>query len=226
MENVDVSSEIVSLKDVSYHYPNKRGVEGISLSVRKGELMLIVGRTGSGKTTIYKLIAMELIPESGELSLVEMRSSRLRRKDFALWRRHLGIVFQDLRLLHDRTVLENVRLTAECETRLPSSPKSRSLRVLSKVGMAHKIQDLPSELSTGEQQRVAIARALVNEPFVLLADEPVSNLDAETSSEIIDILHHISLSGTTVLVATHQPERFARYCPRIVTVSNGNLLES
>lgn len=219
------NSEVVNLLNVSYHYQNRRGVEGVSLKIKKGELTLLVGRTGSGKTTVYKLIARELAPDSGEIALMNLKSSSLKRKDFAMWRRHLGIVFQDLRLLNDRSVLENVRLAAECETRLPTSAKARAIRVLNRVGMSHKMQDLPSELSTGEQQRVAIARALVNEPLVLLADEPVSNLDTETSSEIIDILNRVSLSGTSVLVATHQPERFARYHPRVMRMDNGNLIE-
>lgn len=220
------NSEVLNMLNVSYHYPNKRGVSGISIKVMKGELTLLVGRTGSGKTTMYKLIARELVPDSGEITLVNMKSSNLKGREFAKWRRHLGIVFQDLRLLNDRNVLENVRLAAECETRLPISAKARSLRVLNRVGMSHKIKDFPSELSTGEQQRVAIARALVNEPLVLLADEPVSNLDAETSSEIIEILNQVSLFGTSVLVATHQPERFEKYNPRIMRMDNGTLLAS
>ncbi len=220
------NSDVLNMLNVSYHYQNRRGVGGISMKIGKGELTLLVGRTGSGKTTINKLIARELVPDSGEIILMNLRSSNLKRKEFALWRRHLGIVFQDLRLLNDRNVFENVRLAAECETRLPSSAKARSLRVLNRVGMAHKIQDPPSELSTGEQQRVAIARALVNEPLLLLADEPVSNLDTETSSEIIEILNQVSLFGTSVIVATHQPERFIKYNPRILRMDNGTLSES
>jgi len=196
------------------------------MTLDKGEFVLVVGRTGSGKTTLFRLISMELQPDSGEIVLMEIHSSRLRQRDLPHWRRQLGIVFQDLRLLDDRSVLENVKLAALCDRRLPENPKVRSLRVLGKVEMSYKLQDRPNQLSTGEQQRIAIARALVNEPYVLLADEPVSNLDSETSKTIVDILYKISLSGTAVIVATHQPERFESINPRIIRMDRGSIIDS
>lgn len=219
------NSDILKLLNVSYHYPNRKGIDRISLTVKKGEFILLVGVTGSGKTTIFRVASMELRPDTGEICLLEQRSSRLKRKEYPLWRRQMGIIYQDLKLLSDRSVLENIKLVALCEHRLNASPKTRSLRVLHKVGMDDKLTSLPTELSTGEQQRVAIARALVNEPFIVLADEPVSNLDRKTSDGIAEILHKISLSGTSMIVATHQPERFEKFNPRVIRVHQGRMYE-
>jgi len=219
-------STIVKLLNVSYDYNSNRGIDGISLAIRKGEFATLVGRTGSGKTTLFRIISLELFPDSGEVMLLKMKSSQIKRKKLPEWRRQLGIVFQGLQLIGDRSVLDNIRLAALCERRLSGSAKSRSLHALSQVGMAHRLHDRAAQLSTGEQQRVAIARAIVNEPFVLLADEPVSNLDAETSSEVINILQKINSAGTAVVVATHQPERFAICNPREIRLEHGKVVES
>ncbi len=219
----DQNSTVVKVRNVSYHYSGGNGIDGISLELKKGDFAILVGKTGTGKTTIFRLISLELKPDSGEIALLNLRSGSLKRRKLPLWRRQMGIVFQDLRLLNDRHALDNVKLAAACERRLPGSPKERSLRAIGKVGISHKLYDRPELLSTGEQQRVAIARALVNEPFLLLADEPVSNLDTETSTGIIEALYKISKSGTAVFVATHQPERFEKYNPRVLCIENGTL---
>jgi len=225
MVNSGSDAPIVKLLNVTYDYQARRGIDGVSLSINKGEFVILIGRTGSGKTTLFRIMSLELYPDSGEVMLSELKSSQLKRKKLPLWRRQLGIVFQGLQLISNRSVLDNIRLAALCERRLPGSAKARSLRALGQVGMAHRLHDKASQLSTGEQQRVAIARAIVNEPFVLLADEPVSNLDGETSSDVIDILRKINSAGTAVVVATHQPELFAKCNPREIRLDSGKMVE-
>ncbi len=220
------SSNIISLRNVSFQYAASAGVYNVSFDVHKGEFVLLIGRTGSGKTTLMRLISLELHPGSGEIGLMDLRSSRLKRRQFPRWRRQLGIVYQDLRLLNDRCVLDNVKLVAAFESRLPGKPVARAREALSRVRLSHKSRRLPNCLSAGEQQRVAIARALVNEPFVMLADEPTSNLDLETAREVVEILGEINRSGTAVLAATHQPELFSALKPRVIHIDHGRLLES
>ena len=216
---------MIKLLNVSYRYSGGGGIDSVSFNVNSGEFVLLVGKTGAGKTTLLKMISMELPPKSGEITLESTRSSDLKPRMLPNWRRRLGIVYQDFRLIGDRSVLENVRLTATCEKNLPGKPKERSLRAIGRVGLTHKLHCLPGELSIGEQQRTAIARALVNEPFVVLADEPVSNLDSETSASIIDLMKKVNSLGTAMLIATHQPERFASCNPRILEAVNGRIQE-
>lgn len=216
---------IVKLLNVSYGYKTRRGIDGVSLSIKKGEFVILIGRTGSGKTTLFRVMSLELYPDTGEVMMSDLKSSQLKRHNLPVWRRQLGIVFQGLQLIGNRSVLDNIRLAALCERRLPGSAKSRSLTVLAKVGLLHRLRDQASQLSTGEQQRVAIARAIVNEPFVLLADEPVSNLDGESLAEVINILRKINSTGTTVVVATHQPDKFIECNPREIRLEQGKLIE-
>lgn len=218
---------MIKLLNVTYHYTTGEcGVDGVSFEIQAGEFILLVGKTGAGKTTIFKLISRELDPDFGEIFLNNLRSSEIKRSRLRAWRRYLGIVFQDLRLLNDRTALDNVRLTATCERNLSGRPKTRALKSVALVGMSHKLHEKPSNLSIGEQQRIAIARALVNEPFILLADEPISNLDGETSSELIQVLKKINHNGTAVVVATHQPERFESCKPRLIGIERGRIVHA
>lgn len=214
---------MVRLLNVTYRHPGGGGVEGATLEVQAGEFLLLVGRTGAGKTTILRLISLELRPQSGEIVVEKFRASEMRPSKLPHWRRRLGIVYQDLRLLDDRTALDNILLAAACERNLPGRPRERALRTLSDVGLAHKIHSLPRELSAGEQQRAALARAVVNEPFVLLADEPVSHLDPATSADIVEMLRKVNQAGTAVLVATHQPERFEAVRPRVLRIEGGRV---
>ena len=217
---------MLKLLNLSFRYSDGIGIDGVTFAVRPGELVLVVGRTGAGKTTLLKLISLELMPTAGEIMLDRLRSSEIKPRLLPQWRRRIGIIYQDLRLLGDRSALENVRLVAVCERNLPGSPRMRALKALARVGLSHKFHNLPGELSTGEQQRTAIARALVNEPLVLLADEPVSNLDIDTASEVVDLLTRVNLAGTTMLVATHQPERFERCRPRMIRIERGRVVEN
>jgi len=214
---------MVKLLNVSYYYRGENGVGGITLEVAPGEFVLLTGKTGAGKTTLIKLISLELFPVTGEISLERFRSRDLKRRNLSRWRKRIGIVYQDFKLLRDRSILDNVRLAAYCETNLPGSSKTRALRALANVGLSHKLHSRPDQLSTGEQQRAAIARALVNEPFVLLADEPVSNLDGETASGIVELLQRVNQAGTAMLIATHQPERFDSCSPRVLRMERGRL---
>jgi len=220
---------LVKLLNVTFHYNGGIGVTGVSFEVQPCEFFLLVGRTGAGKTTLFKLISLELTPAAGEIILDEFRSSEIKPRLLPLWRRRIGIIYQDFRLLKDRSVLENVRLVASCENNLPGRPKKRALKALARVGLSHKIHSRPDELSTGEQQRAVIARALVNEPFLLLADEPVSNLDEETSVEIIELLQKVNQAGTAMIVATHQPSSFilhpSSFSPNVIRIEAGRLVE-
>lgn len=217
---------LLKLLNLSYHYANgnSSGIESVSLEVQQGELYLLVGRTGAGKTTLLRLISRELAPNAGEIILKSHRSSELKRSQLPVWRKCMGIVYQDFKLLKDRSAYDNVMLAAFCELDIPSKPKDRTLRALGQVGLSHKLHLKPDELSTGEQQRVAIARALVNEPLILLADEPVSNLDGQTSDEVVEVLQRVSRSGTAMLIATHQPERFDKLHPRIICMDKGKII--
>ena len=219
-------SSLLKLLNVTYHHNGGGGVTGVSFEIESGEFILLVGKTGAGKTTIIRLISMELSPAAGEICFERFKSSGIKPKQLLQWRRRLGIVYQDFRLLRDRSALENVRLAAFCERNLPNKPRSRALKAMAKMGLSHKIHSCPDELSMGEQQRTALARALVNEPFLLLADEPISNLDEETAAELIEYLRRVNQSGTAILVATHQPERFAPCSPRMLRVEKGRLTES
>ncbi len=217
---------MVKLLNVTYRYPSSGGVEQVSLEINSGEFILLVGKTGAGKTSLFRLISLELFPDSGEMSLEQFNSSKLKRRHLPVWRRRLGVVYQDTRLLTDRSVLDNVKLAAMCEPSLQEKPKKRAMRVLAKVGLSHKLHHSPQTLSAGEQQRAGIARAIVNKPFLLLADEPVSHLDSETSSEIIDLLSQLNRAGTAMLIATHQPERFSSLNPRTITMDQGRVISS
>jgi len=212
---------MVRLLNVTYEHPGGGGVRGVTLELKPGELLLLVGRTGAGKTTILRLISLELRPDSGEITLERFRSSEIKPRLLPQWRRRLGIVYQDLRLLEDRTALDNVLLAAHCEPNLHEKPRERAVKVLANVGLASKIHSFPHEISAGEQQRAALARAIVNEPFVLLADEPLSHLDPATSEDIVAQLRRVNQAGTAVIVATHQPERFDILRPRIIRLEDG-----
>lgn len=197
-------------------------LEGINLSLLWGSFTLLVGKTGAGKTTLLKMINLLLRPLRGEITFYRFRLSHLTPSEKSLWRRRLGWVPQETELLYDRSVLDNVLLTARCDPQL-GKPKKRALAALTQVGLAHKLHHNPLHLSGGERQRVAIARALVNQPFLLVADEPVAHLDPGTSAEVVDLFHHINLAGTAILIATHQPERFASLNPKVWVLENGQL---
>lgn len=213
---------MIILEDVVKSYSaNTPALNGISLHIEKGEFVFIVGDSGSGKSTLIKLLLRELTPTSGKIIINNQDITKLKHRKVAKFRRNLGVVFQDFRLLKDRNVYENV---AFAQTVLQKSPREIRRNVpatLSMVGLAEKYTARPKELSGGEQQRVAIARALVNKPPILLADEPTGNLDPRTTWEIMMLLDEINKKGTTVLVVTHNREIVNAMQKRVITLKRG-----
>ena len=201
----------IALNDVSFH-------------VAKGEFVFMTGPSGSGKSTILKLIYMEEMPTAGEVRVSGLSTASLRRGDVAKLRRKLGIVFQDFRLLEDRTVEANVGFALEVTGAPRATIPTRVSRLLTQVGLASKSAALPRELSGGEQQRVAIARALVNEPYVLIADEPTGNLDDRATRGIFQLLREINASGTAVVMATHNLELIRRSDYRTIEINRGAIV--
>ena len=196
-------------------------LNGVNLRIHKGEFVFIVGSSGSGKTTLFKLLLKELEPTSGKIFLNSKNISRLRRGKVPKMRRGFGVVFQDFRLLKDRIVYENVALAMRVVGKSAKVIREQVPQMLSLVGLADKAEALPGELSGGEQQRVALARALVNNPPVLLADEPTGNLDPTNAWDIMMLLDDINKRGTTVVVVTHNQEIVERMQKRVITIDKG-----
>lgn len=196
-------------------------VNDVSFRVEKGEFVFIVGTSGSGKSTLIKLMMREIKPTSGKVFINGRDLGRMRRYNIAKYRRTIGVVFQDFRLLQDRSVYENVAF-AQRVIEVPPKEIARQVpRVLSVVGLSEKLKAFPSELSGGEQQRVALARALVNNPVLLLADEPTGNLDPANSWEIMKLLEEVNRRGTTVIVVTHNKEIVDMMQKRVINMKNG-----
>lgn len=198
---------VLALKEVTFH-------------VAKGEFVFLTGHSGAGKSTVLRLVYAEELPTSGEVRVSGFSTARLMRREVPRLRRRIGIVFQDFRLLEDRTAEENVAFALEVTGARRSIIAPKATRVLAQVGLAAKSQAYPRELSGGEQQRVAIARALVNDPPVLLADEPTGNLDSVTSEEILVVFDQLQRQGQTVVMVTHEPDIAAR-AGRVITLRDG-----
>lgn len=213
---------MIALEQVTKIYPgNIKALKGISLKVRKGEFVFVVGESGSGKTTLFKLLLKELDPTSGTIYINNHNLGNLRRRNLPKLRRGIGVVFQDFRLINEWTVYENIAF-AQRVVGVPSRQIRRNVvRVLELVGLTDKEKAKPSELSGGEQQRVALARALVNNPPLLLADEPTGNLDPRNSWEIMKLLEAINQRGTTVVVVTHNKEIVESMKKRVISMNDG-----
>ncbi len=195
---------VLQLKNLSIEYERRPILSGVSLTLQKGELVYLIGRTGSGKTSLLRTIYGDLRPKSGEVHVGDLRVDMLKQKDLPFLRRRLGIVFQDFQLLPYRTVFENVALTLEVTGwRDRRQIRERVLETLMRVGLAGRKDAYPHEISGGEQQRTCIARALVGAPILLLADEPTGNLDPEVGTQILALFHQIARWGTAVVLATH-----------------------
>ncbi len=196
-------------------------LKNINLRIEKGEFVFIVGHSGAGKSTLIKLMLKELEPTSGKIYINDKALHRMRRRKIPMLRRDIGIVFQDFRLLKDRNVYDNIAFAQRVIETPKSTIRRRVPAMLSMVGLAEKYRAFPDELSGGEQQRVAVARALVNNPPILLADEPTGNLDATNSWEIMKLLEEINKRGTTVIVVTHNREIVDLMQKRVITMQNG-----
>ncbi len=214
--------ELIVLDKVTKTYQTGApALNGVSLSVKKGEFVFIVGDSGSGKSTLIKLLLRELVPTEGDIYVNGYNLSKLKHRQVPKYRRNLGVVFQDFRLLKDRNVYENVAF-AQRIVQTPNRLIKRNVpAILSIVGLAGKYKAKPKQLSGGEQQRVALARALINKPPILLCDEPTGNLDPKNSWEIMKLLEQINKRGTTVLVVTHNREIVNEMQKRVVTMKKG-----
>lgn len=215
---------MVRFQNVKMKYPNGDGLDGINIEVRAGEFVFLVGPTGAGKSTVLKLIYFDAFPTEGYVMVDQYNSLHIRPGEIPYLRRKLGIVFQDFKLLEDRDVFENVAFSLRVIGERRRNVKRRTLRALAEVGLSHKSRKMPHELSGGEQQRVAIARAIVNDPVILLADEPTGNLDPKTTVEIMNILDKVNARGTAVLMATHNYELVNSTSKRVVSIKNGRTL--
>ena len=214
--------EVIVLKDVSKSYSTGApALNGVRLKVNRGEFVFIVGDSGSGKSTLIKLLLRELLPTEGEIYVNGCDVVHLKRRHIPMFRQNMGVVFQDFRLLKDRNVYDNVAF-AQRIIQVPTKEIRRNVpSMLSVVGLAGKYKAKPKQLSGGEQQRVALARALVNNPPILLADEPTGNLDPKNSWEIMKLLEEINKNGTTVLVVTHNREIVNAMQKRVITMKKG-----
>ena len=217
---------MIELKDVTKEYSKGiSALNGINLKIEQGEFVFIVGDSGSGKSTLIKLIMKELEPTSGTIIVNGHNLGRMRHRKVPMYRRNIGVVFQDFRLLKDRNIYENIAFAQRVIGASPREIKKNVARVLSLVGLSEKYRSNPSELSGGEQQRVALARALVNKPQYILADEPTGNLDPENSWEIMKLLEKINEQGTTVIVVTHNMEIVKAMNKRVITMKKGVKVE-
>lgn len=213
---------MIELKNVKKEYSKGiAALNGVSVKIEQGEFVFIVGDSGSGKSTLIRLIMKELSPTDGTIIVNGQNLNRMRHRHIAKYRRGLGVVFQDFRLLKDRNIYDNIAFALRV-TEVPNRMIKRKVpAVLSLVGLAQKYKSFPKELSGGEQQRVAIARAIVNEPSILLADEPTGNLDPTNSWEIMSLLKEANERGTTVLVVTHNQEIVNDMNERVITMRQG-----
>lgn len=213
---------MIEFSHVSKTYgAGSRAVKDLNLTIRDGEFVFVVGRSGSGKSTLLKMLLKEVEPTKGRIVVNDMDLGKMPRRFVPKYRRKLGVVFQDFRLLKDLTVFENVAFAQRVIGRPGRVIRRRVPEVLQEVGLAEKYKSYPDELSGGEQQRVALARALVNRPDILLADEPTGNLDPKTSEEIMQLLEQINERGTTVLVVTHNKDIVNTMKKRVVTMDEG-----
>ena len=217
---------MITLDSVSKRYDGKSqpAINNISLHIDKGEFVFVVGNSGSGKSTLIKLLLKELDPTSGTIRVNNQALNKLPRRKISKYRRGVGVVFQDFRLLKDRNVYENVAFAQRVIEKPNRVIKKRVPEVLTLVGLAGKYRSRPKELSGGEQQRVALARALVNRPEILLADEPTGNLDPQNSAEIMKLLEEINARGTTVLVVTHNREIVNAMRKRVIRLRKGVII--
>jgi len=218
---------LIVLENVTKSYQTINGahaLNGVNLKIKKGEFVFIVGDSGSGKSTLIKLLLRELVPTTGEIYVNGQNLAKLKHRQVPMYRRNLGVVFQDFRLLKDRNVYENVAFAQRIVQTPGREIKKNVPAILSIVGLAGKYKAKPKQLSGGEQQRVAMARALINKPPILLCDEPTGNLDPKNSWEIMKLLEQINKRGTTIIVVTHNKEIVNEMQKRVITLKKGVII--
>lgn len=216
---------MLRMKNVSKVYPGGSvALQDVDIHIKPGEFVFVVGPSGAGKSTFIKMLFREVLPTTGSIFVNGVDILSLTPKEIPYMRRQLGIIFQDYRLLPDRTVYENVAFAMQVIETPHRKIKRRVLNVLDLVGLRHRANAYPNELSGGEQQRIAIARAIVNDPILVIADEPTGNLDPETSWDIMEIFKEINASGTTIVMATHDKEIVDAMGKRVVAIEHGNIV--
>lgn len=216
---------MIEFSNVSKLYDNNvKALSEVNIKIEAGEFVFLVGPSGSGKSTFIKLLIKEIDPTIGEISVADKKLTKLTRSQTPYFRRRIGMVFQDFRLIPTLNVYENVAFAMRVVEASPKEIRRRVPMVLSLVGLSHKYKMFPHELSGGEQQRVSLARAIVNNPSVLIADEPTGNLDPETAKEIMDLLDDINRAGTTVLMATHAKEIVDNMKKRVIAIERGRII--
>jgi len=212
---------MLSFENVEFAYNNQPVFTDLNFRLENNEFALMIGKSGIGKSTLLQLIYMNIKPSSGVVRVGQYDSKTIKAKHIPLLRRKLGVIFQDFKLLQDRNVYDNLAYVLEVTNTSRRDIKRMINNALYDVGLSHKSLNMPDKLSGGEQQRVAIARAIINEPILVLADEPTGNLDPETSGEILDILKRINQKGTAVLVATHNYELVKKANEKVIKLENG-----
>ena len=217
---------MITLKNVTKEYNKGNiGLEDVSLDIAKGEFVFIVGKSGSGKTTLMKLLQKELDVTSGQIIVNGQDYKKLTQRNLPKFRRQMGMVFQDFRLLPDRNIYENIAFAQKVVEAPTKKIKSNVLKMLSMVNLLDKYKSYPNELSGGEQQRVAIARALINRPSILLCDEPTGNLDSKNGAEVMNLLTELNKEGTTIIMVTHS-QHDASFAHRTVHLFDGSIVAS
>jgi cell division transport system ATP-binding protein len=220
------SGVIVELDQVSLSYGEHAVLENVSFQVARGDFVYLIGRTGSGKSSLLKLLYGDVKPDSGSIRIEDYQLEHIRNKEIPYLRRRIGIVFQSFELLPDRSVADNLYFVMRATGwKSPQQMKSRATEVLMQVGLSSKINHMPHQLSGGEQQRTVLARALINDPVLILADEPTGNLDPEVTNYIMEILHKINRGGTGVLMATHEHELIRNHPGRVLECTDGRVYE-
>jgi cell division transport system ATP-binding protein len=217
---------MIQLYHLSKIYPNTiHALDDVSLHVNKGEFVFLTGPSGAGKTTLLKLIYCEEGPTRGEILVNGINISRIKPSQIPYLRRNIGIVFQDFKLLRDLTVFQNVAFALEATGTRGRELKRRTWNALRMVGLVDRMDEMPLQLSGGEQQRVAIARALVNNPPILLADEPTGNLDPDITLDIINLMNNLNTWGMTIVIATHNTDLVGKYSKRVIRLNEGRIID-
>lgn len=215
---------MIEFKNVSKLYDNNvKALSEVNISIESGEFVFLVGPSGAGKSTFIKMLIKETEPTVGEIVVAGKKLNTVTRKQIPYYRRKIGMVFQDFRLIPTLNIYENVAFAMRVVEAQPKEIRKRVPMVLSLVGLSHKYKMFPNELSGGEQQRVALARAIVNNPSVLICDEPTGNLDPETANEIMELLEDINRAGTTILMATHAKDIVNNMKKRVIAIEKGSI---
>lgn len=216
---------MINFIDVTLKHPNSRGIYNVSFDIEKGQFVYLMGPTGAGKSTIINSIIKSVTPDSGQILVNNYDVSKLSENDLANYRRDIGMVFQDFKLINDRTVAENIALPLQIIGIQNNIIRDKVENILDKVGLAHKSNSKPHELSGGEQQKICVARALIKNPKIIVADEPTGNLDPSSSDDIIDLLEKESVNGTTIIMATHNYPLIENRIKHFIELNNGRVVK-